>query len=54
MSSWDFGLQLLDAGRMTRWGRTRDSSYWIENASVEWDETQAPFFTVGRLTLLRN
>ena len=26
-------------------------SFWIENASVEWKESQAPFFTVARLTL---
>jgi hypothetical protein len=26
---------------------------WIENASVEWNEKESPFHTVGRLTLLR-
>ena len=52
MSSFDFGLQLLDTERMTRWLRKRDASYWIENASVEWNEKQAPFHIVGRLTLL--
>ncbi|MGO9923134.1 MAG: hypothetical protein ACLQIB_51610 [Isosphaeraceae bacterium] len=52
MSGFDFGLQLLDAGRMTYWGRRRDASFWIENASVEWSEAEAPFHTVGRLTLL--
>jgi hypothetical protein len=51
MSSFDFGLQLLDIERMTYWGERRDASFWIENASVEWKESRAPFFTVGRLTL---
>ncbi len=51
MSSFDFGLQLLDLERMTYWGERRDASFWIENASVEWKESQAPFFTVARLTL---
>jgi hypothetical protein len=52
MSYFDFGLQFLDPARMTYWGRRRDASFWIENASIEWDERQAPFHTVGRLTLL--
>ena len=26
--------------------------FWIENASIEWSEQQAPFHTVSRLTLL--
>ena len=52
MSCFDFGLQLLDTGRMTYWGRRRPASFWIENASVEWKESQAPFHTVGRLTLV--
>jgi catalase len=29
MSSFDFGIQFLDADRMTRWGRRRDASFWI-------------------------
>lgn len=52
MSSFDFGLQFLDADRMTYWGTRRDASFWIENASVEWSEEEAPFHTVARLTLL--
>jgi hypothetical protein len=51
MSSFDIGLQLLDVEKMTYWGERRDTNFWIENASVEWKESQAPFFTVGRLTL---
>jgi hypothetical protein len=51
-SSFDFGLQFLDTERMTYRGKQWDASFWIENASVEWKETQAPFHTVGRLTLL--
>jgi hypothetical protein len=52
MSSFDFGLQFLDTEKMTYRGKRRDAEFWIENASVEWRETQAPFHTVGRLTLL--
>jgi len=52
MSSFDFGLQFLDADRMTYWGKRRDANFWIENASVEWNEAEAPFHTVARLTLL--
>jgi catalase len=52
MSSFDIGLQFLDAGQMTYWGQKRDPTFWIENASVEWKESQAPFHTVGRLTLM--
>ena len=36
---------------MTR-GRRRNANFWIENASVEWKESQAPFHTVARLTLV--
>ena len=52
MSSFDFGLQFLDTAKMTYRGKRRDADFWIENASVEWKETQSPFHTVGRLTLL--
>jgi catalase len=52
MSCFHFGLQLLDPQSMTYWGRRRDASFWTENASVEWKESEAPFHTVGRLTLL--
>ena len=52
MSSFDFGLQFLDTEKMTYRGKRRDADFWIENPSVEWKETQAPFHTVGRITLL--
>jgi hypothetical protein len=52
MSSFEFGLQILDTERMTYWGKRRDRSFWIENASVKWNENQAPFHPVARLTLL--
>jgi hypothetical protein len=52
MSGFDFGLQLLDTDRMTYWGKHQDANFWIENASVEWNEKEAPFHTVARLTLL--
>jgi hypothetical protein len=54
MSSFDFAVQFLDAGKMTYWGRTRDAGFWVENASVAWNEAEAPFHTVAKLTLLRN
>jgi hypothetical protein len=54
MSSFDFGVQFLDTDKMTYWGKRRDVNFWIENASVEWDEAEAPFHTIGRLTLLRS
>jgi mono/diheme cytochrome c family protein len=50
-ASFDFALQLLDASRMTIDGNNKEPSFWIENASVEWPEGQAPFHVVGRLTL---
>ena len=52
MSTFDFGVQFLDADRMTYWGKRHDANFWIENASVEWNEAEAPFHTVARLTLL--
>src|SRR6266852_6236382 len=52
MSGFDFGIQFLDVDRMTYWGKHRDASFWIENASIKWNETEAPFYTVARLTLL--
>jgi hypothetical protein len=54
MSEFDFGIQFLDVERMTYWSKRRDASFWIENASVEWNETEAPFHTVAKLTLLPN
>ena len=53
-ASFDFAIQLLEPSRMTANGQTRDPAYWVENASVEWPEAQAPFYTVGRLTLEPN
>jgi hypothetical protein len=54
MSSFDFAVQFLDAGRMTYWGKTHDSDFWTENASIDWKESEAPFHSVARLTLLAN
>jgi hypothetical protein len=53
-SSFDFAVQFLDSSKMTYWGKTRDANFWIENASVEWDEAEAPFHTVAKLALLPN
>jgi len=52
MSGFDFGLQFLDAERMTYWGKRHDSGFWTENASLDWKQTEAPFHTVARLTLV--
>jgi hypothetical protein len=52
MSCFDFGLQFLDTEKMTYWGNCRDADFWVENASIEWNEKQAPFHTVARLMLL--
>ena len=52
MSSFDFAVQFLDTEKMTYWGKRYDANFWIENASVKWKETEAPFHVVGRLTLL--
>jgi hypothetical protein len=54
MSSFDFSVQFLDAEKMTYRGKVRDADFWIENASIEWDETLAPFIAAGRLTLENN
>ena len=52
MSAFDFALQFLDTSRMTYRGKLREASFWIENASIEWNEAEAPFHVVGRLTLV--
>lgn len=52
MSAFDFQVQLLEPDVMTRGFFRRDPTYWVENASVEWKESQAPFHTVGTLRLL--
>jgi hypothetical protein len=52
MSSFDFGVQFLDVERMTYWGKPRDANFWIENASLDWKEAEAPFHSIARLTLL--
>src|SRR6266481_104809 len=54
MSWFDFAVQFLDADKMTYWGKARDANFWIENASVEWSEAEAPFHRVARLTLMAN
>jgi len=52
MSTFDFGVQFLETDRMMYWGRHRDARFWIENASVKWNELDSPFHTIARLTLL--
>jgi hypothetical protein len=52
MSSFEFGVQFLDPDKMTYWGKRRDANFWIENASIDWKESESPFHTIARLTLL--
>ena len=52
MAAFDIGLQFLEADRMTADGKTHEPSYWVENASVDWPESESPFHVVGRLTLV--
>jgi hypothetical protein len=54
MSEFDFGVQFLDPERMTYWGKGHDPRFWTENASIKWNEAEAPFHSVARLTLLAN
>ena len=52
MSSFEFRIQFLDTDRMTYWGKRHNAKFWIENASIDWKESEAPFHTVARLTLI--
>jgi hypothetical protein len=54
MSGFAFAVQFLDAERMTYWGKLHDANFWIENASLDWKETEAPFHTLAWLTLQSN
>jgi hypothetical protein len=54
MSWFDFAVQFLDTNKMTYWGKARDADFWVENASVDWSEAEAPFHRIARLTLLPN
>ena len=52
MSAFDFALQFLEPATMTHAGKTQDPSFWVENAAVEWNESESPFHVVARLRLL--
>jgi mono/diheme cytochrome c family protein len=52
MSSFDFALQFLDTDQMRHRGKRRGPEFWVENAMIEWNEEEAPFHVVARLTLL--
>lgn len=54
MSSFDFGMQFLDPANMTYWGKSHDANFWTENASINWKESEVPFHSVARLTLIAN
>jgi len=54
MSGFEFGIQFLNTSKMAYWGKARDASFWTENASIKWKESEAPFHSVARLTLLAN
>ena len=43
MSSFDFGIQFLDADKMTCWGKHQDSSFWIKDAGVELERIRSSF-----------
>lgn len=52
---FEFQVQLLDADRMKDAnGSLLSAQTWVENATLEWPEDQAPFYTVGRLDLSKN
>lgn len=53
MSSFEIGVQFLDTEKMTYGGKRRDANFWIENASVDWNEAEAPVHSVARLSLTR-
>ena len=53
-ASFDFGIQLLDAARMTHDGQRQTPQFWVENAVPEWKESEAPFHTVARLSLQKD
>ena len=53
MSTFDFGVQFLDVDRLTYWGKRHDAKFWTENASIEWNEAEAPFHKVAQLTFLK-
>ena len=55
MSCFDFQVQFLDAEKLTDAdGNKHAVQDWIENATWEWNEQQAPFQTIARLTLEPN
>ncbi len=53
-SCFDFQVQPLEAAKMKDpKGKARSEQDWVENATLEWPESQAPFYTVGRIHLRR-
>jgi hypothetical protein len=53
MSCFEFQVQLLEADKMSH-GLFREKEpeyWWVENSATAWNEDQAPFYSVGRLTL---
>src|SRR5277367_6634169 len=46
MSAFDFAVQFLNRAKMTYWGEHHDANLW--------NEVEAPFHTIARLTLLRD
>lgn len=54
-SCFDLQVQVLDTEKMTNAkGRRLSAADWIENATIEWNEQQAPFVSVATLTLLQD
>ena len=52
MGTFDFAVQFLDPNKMTYRGKQFDANFWLENASVEWKESESPFYPIAKLTLL--
>lgn len=53
-ATFDFALQLLEPDRMKWKGERQPATFWVENASIEWNESESPFHVVGQLRLLSN
>jgi catalase len=53
-SCFVFSVQLLDAEKMTHQGKALKVSEWVEDPTLVWDETQAPFYPVAKITLKKN
>ena len=53
ISCFELQVQPLEPSRMTHgpFKKQEPAHWWVENAESEWKEDQAPFYSVGKLTL---